>query len=156
MVPAQGKVMDYGCGTAHVLLQAARKRKDLDVYLVDIPEAITKDYAIWRFKKHGTRYTWLDIPENEQLIGVDGGLDFIRCHDVFEHTFHPDVVMNGFAAMLKLAGIVSFDFMDNDGDYNKEKTKQSMERREETLSIVRKIFDIFSDYGDSSWVVRKT
>ena len=52
MVPVNGKVMDYGCGTAHVFLQAAKKRKDLDIHLADIPEALTKNYAIYRFKKH--------------------------------------------------------------------------------------------------------
>ena len=127
------------------LSKFAKKRKDLDIHLADIPEAITKNYAIYRFKKHGIRATWWDIPENEQLIGVKGNFDFIRCHDVFEHTFHPDVVMNTFVAMLKHGGVLSFDFMDDDGDYAKEKTKESMMLREKVLQTVRENFQIIKE-----------
>ena len=158
MVPTSGKVMDYGCGTAHVILQAAKKRKDLDIHLADIPEAITKNYAIYRFKKHGISATWWDIPENEQLIGVKGDFDFIRCHDVFEHTFHPDVVMKRFVAMLKHGGGLAFDFMDEDGDYAKEKTKESMMLREKVLQTVRENFQIIKESAglqQNNWLVRK-
>ena len=158
MVPAYGKIMDYGCGTAHVVLQAAKKRKDLDIHLADIPEAMTKDYAIYRFKKHGIKATWWDIPENEQLIGVKGNFDFIRCHNVFEHTFHPDVVMNTFVAMLKQGGVLSFDFIEDDGDYSKEKTKESMMLREKVFQTVRENFQIIKKSGgfnQNIWLVRK-
>ena len=145
-------ILDYGCGSASVVLKAKKKRKDLNIFLADIPEAITKNYAIWRFKKYKLNYIWIDIPQNEK-IKVDNKFDLIRCHDVFEHTFQPLNVINIFYNSLNKDGLITFDYIENK-KVEKEVTEQSQKMRPEVLTFVKNNFKILY-YLNNKFVVKK-
>ena len=61
--------------------------------------------------------------------------------------------MKFFYNHLKPGGFISFDFMEDDGKYNKEKTRESMSQREETLKFVQDNFTIVKTNG--IWFVQK-
>jgi len=151
-VPRSGNILDYGCGTAYVFFKAKRKRCDINIHLADIPEAVTKEFAEWRFNKYKLEYNWYDIPKNEKLA-YDTLFDYIRCHEVLEHTFHPDVVIEKFFSSLRLGGFLSFDFL-KDTVCRKENTKQSQDLRDVTLKYVKKNCEIVYQKR-ATYLVRK-
>lgn len=145
-------ILDYGCGSASIVLKAKKERLDLNIFLADIPEAITKNYAIWRFKKYKLNYVWIDIPENEK-IKVINKFDLIRCHDVFEHTFQPLNVINFFYHSLNKDGLITFDYIENE-KVEKEVTEQSQKMRSQVLTFVKKNFKTIY-YFKNKFVVKK-
>ncbi|MFC1735593.1 class I SAM-dependent methyltransferase [Candidatus Hydrogenedentota bacterium] len=151
-IPQSGAFLDYGCGTAYVAFRAKQKRCDISLHLADIPEAMTKDYAQWRLRKHNLSFAWHDIPLDEQ-IDFGAKFDFIRCHDVLEHTFHPDAVVGNFLASLKTGGILSFDFL-VDSEFDKENTRESQALRERTLEIALAGTEVLEQH-DNYYLVRK-
>ena len=145
-------ILDYGCGTAVLALDAKKTRKDLNIFLADIPEAITKKYVIWRFNKYNLAYQWIDIPKNEN-IDINNKFDLIRCHDVFEHCFYPLDVIKFFYQHLNYGGILSFDYLENQV-IEKEVTKQSQRFRKEVLRFVELNFDYIYSFKNK-YVVKK-
>lgn len=151
-IPFQGNMLDYGCGTAYVAFKAKRKRKDISLHIADIPEALTKDFTIWRLKKHGFEFSWYDI-DKEENDKFPVKFDFIRCHDVLEHTFHPDRTIKNLFESLESGGVLSFDFLKDD-EFRKENTREAQELRSETLRFVEDHFDIMKKKGHN-YLVRK-
>lgn len=145
-------ILDYGCGSASIIIKAKKKRNDLNIFLADIPEAITKDYAIWRLNKYNLEYTWIDIPKNEN-IQIQDKFDLIRCHDVFEHTFHPLNVIKFFYKRLNKDGLITFDYIDNK-IIDKEVTRESQKMRLKVLKFVNDNFKIIY-YFNNKYVVKK-
>ncbi len=145
-------ILDYGCGTAVLSFKAKKKRKDLNIFLADIPEAITKDYVFWRFKKYNLDFVWIDIPKNEKIVN-SFKYDLIRCHDVLEHSFYPMEVIKYFYKNLKVDGYLSFDYLKS-VKIEKEVTKESQNSREEFMNFINKNFKYIYSFRQK-YVVQK-
>jgi len=145
-------ILDYGCGTAVLSFYAKKKRKDLKIFLADIPEAITKHYVFWRFKKYKLDFKWIDIPKNEK-IEDSYKFDLIRCHDVLEHSFYPMEVIKYFAKSLKDDGYLTFDYLKSD-IIDKEVTQVSQDTREEFMNFVNLHFKFIYSLKEK-YVVQK-
>ena len=145
-------VLDYGCGTAYLAVEAKIKRLDLNIYLADISEALTKKFVFWRFKRKKLSFTWIDIPTNEELQ-INTSFDLIRCHDVFEHSFYPLKIIKFFHKKLNYNGYLSFDYLIND-DLKKETTYESQQQRSEVINFVYNNFEILYKYKNK-FVVKK-
>jgi len=139
-IPWSGSYLDYGCGTAFVASRLHKKRADINIHLADIPEAMTVEFAKYRFDSQSAKYTWYSIPADEH-IEFKEKFDFIRCCDVLEHTFHPDRVMENFYFSLKPNGIILFDFL-LDPLAEKENTFEAQKLRDKTLDFVHDNFII--------------
>ena len=146
------KILDYGCGTAMLAFNAKKTRNNLKIFLADIPEAVTKKYVFWRFKKHNLDFNWIDIPNNE-LIEKSFKFDLIRCHDVLEHSFHPLKVMKFFYNSLNNDGFITFDYLKSNR-IEKEVTFESQKSREEVMNFVKLNFKIIYSYKNK-YVVKK-
>lgn len=151
-IPKNGNFLDYGCGTAFVAVKLVKKRNDINIYLADIKESLTKDFAKWRFKKNNIKINWFDIPNNE-VINYKTKFDYIRCCDVLEHTFHPNIVVKGFYDSLVDGGILEFDFL-FDPDAKKENTSEAQILRDETLNFIDENFIKIEQNGNRH-LVRK-
>ncbi len=145
-------ILDYGCGTATLSFNAKTKRNDLNIFLADIPEAITKNYAKWRFDKYKLDYTWIDIPKNEKLL-CKSKFDLIRCHDVFEHSFYPLIVIKFFFDHLKDEGLLSFDYLEIQ-KVHKETTIESQQYRKEFFDFINLNFKYIYSFKNK-YVVKK-
>lgn len=145
-------ILDYGCGTAALSLKAKKKRIDLNLFLADIPEAITKDYVFWRFKKYNLDFVWIDIPKDEKIT-QPFRYDLIRCHDVLEHSFYPLKIIKYFYNNLKDDGYLSFDYIKSD-KIEKEVTKESQDSRKEFMDFVNKKFEFIYSFRNK-YVVKK-
>ena len=145
-------LLDYGCGTAFILFEAKKTRNDLNIFLADIPQALTKDFAIWRFKKFELDYQWIDIPSDESIV-TSSKFDLIRCHDVFEHSFYPLRVVNFFYKSLSKDGYLSFDYIKKTS-LEKETTEQAQVERDKVFEFIFKNFNIIYNYK-GHYVVKK-
>ena len=139
-IPRSGNYLDYGCGTGFVASRVHKSRPDINIHLADIPEAMTVEFAKYRFDSQNAKYTWHSIPSDEYVDFIEK-FDFIRCCDVLEHTFHPDRVMENFYLSLKPGGTILFDFL-LDPLADKENTVQAQELRSKTLAFVHDNFII--------------
>lgn len=154
LIPPFGNLLDYGCGTAYVAFKAKQKRPDIEILLADLPEAMTKKFAIWRLQRYNLEFKWFDIPKDEKVNFSDAKFDFIRCHDVFEHTFHPDVVINNFFKSLKHGGFLSFDFLE-DPTCHRENTREAQELRDNVMEFVEKHFKLIRRIGGYNLVQKR-
>ena len=103
LIPKYGNYLDYGCGTAYVAFKLKKNRPDINIFLADIPEGITKRFVLWRMQKYDLDFEWYDIPKNE-IVNFQCKFDFIRCFDVLEHTFHPYNTVKNLESYLKSNG----------------------------------------------------
>ena len=140
LIKERGFLLDYGCGTGMIDFHAKLKRPDIKLFLVDIPEAITKEYCIWRLRKYGIDFKWYDIPYSED-IKFKEKYDFIRCRDVLEHTFHPLKVVKTFFDSLNVGGYLDVDFV-FDPQCKKENTPEAQAAREKTLAFIENNFKV--------------
>lgn len=137
-IPKYGNYLDYGCGTAYVAFKLKKKRPDINIFLADIPETISKQFTIWRLKKNNLNFKWYDIPKSE-IVDFKSKFDFIRCYDVLEHVFHPLNTVKNLERHLKSRGYFLFTYL-NDPEANLSNTIPGYAQRDKTFSFIKEKF----------------
>ncbi len=138
-IPKNGNFLDYGCGTALIAFRLLLKRPDVNLYLADIPETITKPFAIWRLIKYNIKYKWYDILIDEK-VEFNQHFDLIRIFDVLEHTFHPFRTVKNLTKCLNPKGYFIFTYI-NDPEAYLTNTIPGYNQRLETLEYIKNNFE---------------
>ena len=113
-VPRGGRVAEFGCGTAPLLVALARRYRHLDLQLVgaDIPHLLFH-YARWRLRDCPF-VTWVAI-QGDDDAPLPGLYDTIFCLEVLEHVPRPIAVVQHFHRVLRPGGHLIFDFIRSEG-----------------------------------------
>ena len=113
-VPRGGRVAEYGCGTAPLLVALARRYRHLDLQLVgaDIPHLLFH-YARWRLRDCPF-VSWVAI-QGENDAPLPGLYDTIFCLEVLEHVPRPIAVVRHLHEALRPGGHLVFDYIRSDG-----------------------------------------
>jgi 2-polyprenyl-3-methyl-5-hydroxy-6-metoxy-1,4-benzoquinol methylase len=114
-VPAGGRVAEFGCGTAPLLVALARLYPHLDLQLVgaDIPHLLFH-YARWRLR-NCPFVAWVPIQEDSDAP-LPGRYDTIFCLEVLEHVPRPVTVVRHLHDALRPGGHLIFDYIRSDGE----------------------------------------
>jgi 2-polyprenyl-3-methyl-5-hydroxy-6-metoxy-1,4-benzoquinol methylase len=114
-IPVGGRVAEFGCGTAPLLVALARLYRHLDLQLVgaDIPHLLFH-YARWRLRD--CRFVeWAAIKEDSDAP-LPGLYDTIFCLEVLEHVPRPVAVVRHLHEALRPGGHLIFDYIRSDGE----------------------------------------
>jgi SAM-dependent methyltransferase len=109
-LPRQGRVAEYGCGTAPITTALARYYCHLDLELVvaDIPHVLFH-FVRWRFRD--TPYvTTLPIRPDDDAT-LPGRYDAIFCLETLEHLPRPLAALGHFHTVLRPGGMLIFDYI---------------------------------------------
>jgi 2-polyprenyl-3-methyl-5-hydroxy-6-metoxy-1,4-benzoquinol methylase len=113
-VPRGGRVAEYGCGTAPLLVALARRYRHLDLQLVgaDIPHLLFH-YARWRLSD-SPFVSWVAIQSDDDTP-LSGRYDTIFCLEVLEHVPRPIAVVRHLYEVLRPGGHLVFDYIRSEG-----------------------------------------
>jgi SAM-dependent methyltransferase len=113
-LPRGGRVAEYGCGAAPMLVALARRYRHLNLALVgaDLPHLLFH-FARWRFR-HVRFVTMVPIePGNDAPL--PGRYDAIFCLEVLEHLPRPLATLRHFSDVLEPGGLLVFDYVRSEG-----------------------------------------
>lgn len=138
-VPRGGRVAEFGCGTAPLLVGLARRYRHLDLQLVgaDIPHLLFH-YARWRLSDCPF-VTWVAI-QGDDDAPLPGLYDTIFCLEVLEHVPRPIAVVQHFHRALRPGGHLIFDFIRSEG--TGLDTVAALHDRLPALQFVRDNFEV--------------
>ena len=113
-IPRGGRVAEYGCGVAPILVALARSYRHLDLTLVgaDIPHLLFH-YARWRLREHPFATMVAITPEDDAPL--PGLYDTIFCLEVLEHLPRPLPVLQHLHRALRPGGHLVFDYVRSEG-----------------------------------------
>jgi SAM-dependent methyltransferase len=113
-IPRGGRVAEYGCGIAPILVALARRYRHLNLQLVgaDLPHLLFH-YARWRLRDERSVTMvairpWDDAP-------LPGTFDAIFCLEVLEHLPRPIPVLQHLHRALRPGGCLIFDYVRSEG-----------------------------------------
>lgn len=103
-IPKKGNFCEYGCGVGPISQWILKKRKDINITLVDIPSR-TLDYCKKKYK-NTKRIEILEVGFGKDGLPLKKYYDSIACLDVLEHTLNPLEIIEHIISHLKIGGYI--------------------------------------------------
>lgn len=106
------RIVDYGCGLAHLSYGIAKLHPEAETTLVDI-DNLKLDFAAYRFREAGLRVRTLVVDEKNPYPQLPPH-NLCVATEVLEHLKDPMRALNNIAGSMEPGGILYGDFGDHD------------------------------------------